>query len=629
MESRATTDPLGARRGRRLWWAGIGLVCALHVHLLFRSAEQQSVTFDEYAHLPAGVAYWKTGRFEPYYQNPPLMKLLFGGAAVLANVNFPGIPPGEETLRWRQGERFLRANFQAYPDIFVFCRLVPILLSAVGALLVARWSWRLYGPPAALLATVLYCACPNICAHANLVTIDLGATVIILAAAYAYWKFLCFGRWRALVSAGVLIGLAQYCKFTALLLFPILLVVTLAGLPLTCRGRTAARRPAAGLLRGRHVKGLPLRAWRRPRRALLGVPVVGLMSLVIVDAGYLFSGVGRQLSDYEFESAACKAVQRTFGGVPVPLPSAYVAGFDSQNAEAAGPNLTYVHGRLVPEDVWYYFPLALLVKTPMAFVPLILLRTWISIRRARQRPRRWTRSDMYLLALPALFAAGFVFATPIKIGIRYLLPCAPFIYIWLGGLLAAPRAAHGKLAAGLARPQPAPCGTRWVRGGVLAPAVVALAAAFAIEAQHVHPRYLSFFNQAAGGPSNGYRWFCDSNLDWGQGLIDLRDFMQQRGIQHMQLAYFGSVDPSVYGIGYAPLFDRVQEEWVGVSAYFWSGMAHRLPTPGGPTEFFVSGTIYADVCARAPVALVGDTIFIYRFPEFVDRRPLSDPRLAR
>ena len=37
----------------------------------------------------------------------------------------------------------------------------------------------------------------------------------------------------------------------------------------------------------------------------------------------------------------------------------------------------------------------------------------------------------------------------------------------------------------------------------------------------------------------------DSNLDWGQDLITLRDYMRRGNIDHVDLAYFGRVDPQI------------------------------------------------------------------------------------
>jgi len=45
----------------------------------------------------------------------------------------------------------------------------------------------------------------------------------------------------------------------------------------------------------------------------------------------------------------------------------------------------------------------------------------------------------------------------------------------------------------------------------------------------------------------------DSNLDWGQGLLALRSYEQQHPSETLRLAYFGSVDPKLYGIRATPL----------------------------------------------------------------------------
>ena len=64
---------------------------------------------------------------------------------------------------------------------------------------------------------------------------------------------------------------------------------------------------------------------------------------------------------------------------------------------------------------------------------------------------------------------------------------------------------------------------------------------------------ISFFNLAAGGPNAGFRYLADSNLDWGQGLIALREYEQKHPEETLRLAYFGSVDPALYGVRALPL----------------------------------------------------------------------------
>ena len=84
-------------------------------------------------------------------------------------------------------------------------------------------------------------------------------------------------------------------------------------------------------------------------------------------------------------------------------------------------------------------------------------------------------------------------------------------------------------------------------------AVVVLALCLnAADALRYAPGYLSYFNVFVK-PANSWRLLTDSNLDWGQGLLALRDYQQKYPGRQLHLAYFGSVDPSLYGIRAVPL----------------------------------------------------------------------------
>lgn len=65
------------RRGAPLWFwfAAAALFIAIPL-LAFRGIRENSVTIDEFAHMPAGYAYWRTGDFSIYARNPPLIKLI-------------------------------------------------------------------------------------------------------------------------------------------------------------------------------------------------------------------------------------------------------------------------------------------------------------------------------------------------------------------------------------------------------------------------------------------------------------------------------------------------------------------------------------------------------------------------
>jgi hypothetical protein len=133
----------------------------------------------------------------------------------------------------------------------------------------------------------------------------------------------------------------------------------------------------------------------------------------------------------------------------------------------------------------------------------------------------------------------------LNIGYRHLLPSLVLCYILIAGL-----------GTFVARPVPAVSSrsgraltvTRLVRILLL----VALPALM-LATLSVHPHYLSYFNRAAGGPANGYRMLIDSNVDWGQDLLRLKEWMSANDVDRIKLSWFGSADPAYYGIDYEPL----------------------------------------------------------------------------
>ena len=141
---------------------------------------------------------------------------------------------------------FAFLNADRYFELFQLARLPMPLFSIVGGLAVFAWSRRLYGTLGGLLSLTLWVFCPNILAHARLVTSDVGATALGVAATYVFWRYLHQPSWRWAAAAGVMLGLAQLTKFTMLLLYavwPFLWLVRLV-LVYSESGVAVARSPA-------------------------------------------------------------------------------------------------------------------------------------------------------------------------------------------------------------------------------------------------------------------------------------------------------------------------------------------------------------------------------------------------
>ena len=81
----------------------------------------------------------------------------------------------------------------------------------------------------------------------------------------------------------------------------------------------------------------------------------------------------------------------------------------------------------------------------------------------------------------------------------------------------------------------------------------------------VRPHFISYFNEAAGGPLNGPAHLLDSNIDWGQDLLFLKSWLQKHPrASPIGLAYYNLLDPRLIGIDYY-LPPRLPQHPIGVN----------------------------------------------------------------
>lgn len=72
------------------------------------------------------------------------------------------------------------------------------------------------------------------------------------------------------------------------------------------------------------------------------------------------------------------------------------------------------------------------------------------------------------------------------------------------------------------------------------------------------PYNISYINEFVK-KNNAYFYFVDSNLDWGQGLVALKEYIEREKINEIYLSYFGTANPKSYGINFKPLPSYYQE----------------------------------------------------------------------
>jgi Dolichyl-phosphate-mannose-protein mannosyltransferase len=559
----------------------VGAGTLLYAGLAVASLRGHSATFDEGTHLPSGYTYLalRDHRLNP--EQPPLVKLLAAAPLLPLSPVFKADDfAWSEARQWELGRRFLYRWNDA--DRLLFRgRVAVVTLGAALGLAVFFWTRRLFGPPAAALAFFLCVLSPDLLAHGQLVTTD---------AAFALFMFLAvalFERATVRISPGriLLAGAATGCAFATKFSAPVLVPILAALAAVVVLSPEAVRDR-----RGTPIEGL--RA--RPVHLLLVLLAVAAVAFLVLWAAY---GFARKMSpDPAVEAKvlaalgppksgagkAAEALRRT--GL---LPEPYVRGlvFVLDNAQARP---TFLMGRLSPNGFPYYFLVTFLLKTP---IPLLVL-LGIAFATAPRLPPR-TAAFVWI----PVVVYGVVAATSrLQIGHRHLLPLYPFLFVAAGravALLAARSAARAKA------------------GAVV---LGALCAWYAAGTLRLHPHYLAYFNELAGGPSQGWRYLVDSNVDWGQDLPGLKAWMDAHGVSRIKLSYFGSADPGYYGIeadylpGYmSPRPTRVTREVrpgdvVAVSATNLQGV--YLDEADRP--------LMERFRAARPVARIGYSIFIYR-----------------
>lgn len=493
---------------RRFAWSALAVAAVMYVISLCVYVTHTSAAFDEGMHITAGYRYWECGDFGINPEHPPLVKLVaawpvrgwqFGefdapcGAKVTSNMQLIG--DGYRLLNSQHGDEVLR---RARFAVLVF----PLLL--LGVVFHLAWTW--FGPLAAGIAALLLAVEPNLTAHGPLVTTDMAlATTTMLTVALA-WRYLQRPSMVRLVLLGLALGLALASKHSAVFV-PAIVMLAFALVPLVGRDDTAAN--------GYQRFG--------------GWAGACLISILMLWAMYGFRY--RALPDATrpgFDNAAAIAPVTPPGSVTGRalsavvkyhvLPESYVAGLIYVKANASRE--TYVFGRQLTSGVWYYFPLTILIKTSVTVLVLVLV-SWLTVGLWRAYPR-----ELLMLWLPGVVFVVAGVASGMNLGVRHILPVYPCLVI--------------AAAAGAAY---------WASRSRVALVILGgLIAWQAVSYLHAFPNEIAYANELWGGPRQLHRYLGDSNVDWGQSVYQVRDYVAKRGISECWIAWFGARKPEAVGI---------------------------------------------------------------------------------
>lgn len=514
-----TVNPV-TRRGASIVVGVVGLLMVLSLQLAL-SVRQESQTWDEGDHIFAGYRSWTSADFGLNPEHPPLVKLVATMPLLRLPLQTPKLQDRDfKTEAFLDGRDFL---YQNDADMILFrTRMAAALFTLLLALLVFLATREMFGTGAAFIALTLLVFEPNLLAHGAVVTTDVGLSCFMFGALYAFYRYVQAPSLARLIIVGVAAGLALTAKHTGLLVFPMLALLAF------CE-----------VVRNREVKGWSKETFARTARPA-GRLAVALVITGLIAAGVLWASYGFRYNarpaGLEMNPSLANYTQKlkpheTWAVLTLArwrlLPESYLYGLTDVRWVADSMQ-TYILGKVYPHGVWFYFPVAFVIKSTLPFLILSLLA---AVAIATRKLKRWR--EILLLTIPPVLFLAVSMSSGLNIGVRHILPLYVFLSVLIGGA-----------AWALIRSD-----RRWGY------AIALLLLFHAVSSLRVFPSYIAYANELWGGPANTYKYLTDSNTDWAQQLKATKLYLDKRGVKDCWIAYFaqGLVDPAYYGIPCKPL----------------------------------------------------------------------------
>lgn len=495
--------------------AGAGLILLVQLVSQLALARLDSQTTDEGVHISAGYTYLTKGDFRFNPEHPPLVKLL---AALPLLFIKPAESP-EMTTSWNRSENYFydswRENrdfgedllYQAgnNPDQILFwARLPNVIITFLLGLTIFLLVRKFWGELAGVIATIVYAFDPTINAHGHLVTTDIPLALTFILALYCAWLFLNKPSWKQAAILGLTAGIALLTKHTAIIFFPTFVVmaaVVRSGQPI----KDGWRDMAIKLLSSFVIIWLVIWAGFGFHDRL--APQTNSVTTTSINAEISADTIsGRLHSTTTPPSAATDKIYSAIHPLLLGLPGDYLKGLFLLIHHVDSGQSAYLLGQTSTTGWWYYFPVLFIFKTPVPTLILLVISIYLLIK-ARPVER-----------LPVAFAsAGIVFllaamSSKANLGIRHIMPIYPVIFILISWSF-----------------YRANLKTKYLIVGLLVWLISTFIFSF--------PTYLGYFNTFSGGSSAGYKIATDSNVDWGQDLHRITNYVNDNHIADIYIEY--------------------------------------------------------------------------------------------
>jgi 4-amino-4-deoxy-L-arabinose transferase-like glycosyltransferase len=543
--------------------------------LLVENIFQNSPVQSEDAHLISGISHHYFWNFDLYRVNPPLVRTV-ATAPVAAfctinpcwdkKVSYPLIR-SEHPL----GVEYAKANIEHATTHIRIARITCILFALIGGIVCYVYSLRLYGFLCGITALALWCSSPFILGHAATIMPDAHVASLAVVAVLYFWWWLKQPDYFRVSYAGIALGVALLTKFTLLIFYPLFIILWL-------------------MYRIPEYRTFKLADWFSQAKQIF---VMFAISLLVINMGYLFEGTGKRLGDFRFQTTLFSGVETLkdvpsgggnrfkdslLGYVPMPLTANMIQGIDTQRLDFERTMPSYLRGEWSDRGWWYYYLYALLIKTPLGTLGLLLLAIYCTFF-IRQCNASW-RDEMIILIPGIVFLAAVSSQTGFSHHSRYIIPALPFFFIWISKI--------GKAIS-------------WKRP-ILSIIAITLLLWSVSSSLWVYPHSISYFNALAGKVTNYPYHLLNSNIDWGQDLFFLERWCKANpDVTEIRVAVWGSYpleSTAIPSTGMPPS-NAPQPGWYAVSVNYIYDQSEQY-------RYFLN---------FEPVAMAGYSIWIYHLTQ--------------
>ena len=457
------------------------VICLFAVYLIngLVAIPKNSVTYDEMDH-------WSYGKRILMRKTDKVFQYDDASAMPVSGIN--AIPRAFQQLK---NPGLLKTD-GGFSDI-MNGRYVTLIVCLLTGFFIYRWSKELFGERGAVLSLFLFVFCPNLNGHGILLTTDAYTALFTVSSFYFYWKFIKQSGWKYFLLFSISLGLAQIVKYSMIHLYLILAIISVLVL----------------IKRGTIFSGF--------KRNFTRLIVLIFILVFIINLGFLFNKPGKSLDKFHFASHSFKALQSSFiGSIPLPVPQPYIQGLDwttYMNELGAGdPNVSdanYLLGeKRTGKGFWYYYLIVFVFKTPL--VALLLLLGAIIFLFIRKKKEGHPATMLFLLGSILYFLLILGFQNNVQIGIRHALMVYPLLYVLCGSIINTNF--YQKRM-------------RFLQGITIAYSLITY--------YYFFPNLISYSNELIPVKKNAYKIMADSNIDFGQGWITLRKYLDEHPDTHI------------------------------------------------------------------------------------------------